>query len=82
MARGARVDRGLAPLARLGQMPVNSDVRRHVAFAQSNNELCDVVGLICTEGDAPRTWTAAIDQRQGFLALSRSGRLTEPSLHQ
>jgi len=50
MARGAPIDGGLAPLAGLGEVPVDRDVRRDRSSSQLVDERRDVISLVSAQG--------------------------------
>ena len=74
--QGSSVDRRLAPLAGLGQMTIDGDVRGHGSGAQVGHEPGHVIGLVGAQGDPPlRSAAAALDQIERRLSLGRTAGL-------
>ena len=81
MTYGAPVDGRLAPLAGLGHMAVDGDVRRNPAGTQRFDEADDVIGLIRAKRDPPLVRPVMIDQGERRRALGRSGGLRQSRRH-
>lgn len=82
MTQRPPIDRRLALLAGLTQMPVDGDMRRHRTASQFLDKVGDVVSLIGTQRDPTRAIaTMAVDQFQRLIPLGRAGRLAHATQH-
>src|SRR5215211_6368802 len=62
-------------LARLGDVTVDRDVWRHLAFTQRFDKLDHVVGFVGAERDPLLGRSMMVDEGEGCLALGCAGRL-------
>src|ERR1700749_3097215 len=78
MTCGAAVDRRLAPLTGLAEVPVDRDMRRNRPASQVVHKLRDVVCLVRTQSYAALAFSSIIvDEFERLVPLGGAGRLTD-----
>src|SRR6266446_9710845 len=81
MARGALIDRSLAPPSGLGQMRIDGDMRGDPSCPQGFHETGDVKAFVSAHCDASPAFALAIDHAKRRLALGRTVGLRQLALN-